>query len=82
VKEGKSLLAKGIITTEGTWERKEIVRIVNMLGDEIARGVAELSSKEVQLVKGLHSEIILKLIPDFDGEEVVHRDNMTLMVDA
>jgi len=82
IKEGKSLLAKGIITTEGTWERKEIIRIVTLLGEEIARGVAELSSDEVQKVKGLHSEIILKLIPDFEGDEVVHRDNMTLMVDT
>lgn len=82
VEDGKSLLAKGIITTEGTWERKEIVRIVTLLGDEIARGVAELSSDEVQKVKGLHSETILKLITDFEGEEVVHRDNMTLMVEA
>lgn len=82
IEEGKSLLAKGILTTEGTWERKEIVRIVNLQGEEIARGVAELSSDEVQKVKGLHSEIILKHIPDFEGEEVVHRDNMTLMVDA
>jgi len=81
IEKGKSLLAKGVITTEGTWERKEIVRIVNMLGEEIARGVAELSSDEVEKVKGLHSEIVLKLIPDFEGEEVVHRDNMTLMVD-
>lgn len=82
VEDGKSLLAKGIKSTEGVWERKEIVRIVNMLGEEIARGVAELSSAEVQKVKGLHSENIHKLIPDFAGEEVVHRDNMTLMVDA
>lgn len=82
VEKGKSLLAKGVIKTEGTWERKEIVRIVNLLGEEIARGVAELSSDEVEKVKGLHSEIVLKLIPDFEGEEVVHRDNMTLMVDA
>jgi len=82
VEEGKSLLAKGILTTEGVWERKEIVRIVNPMGEEIARGVAELSSDEVQKVKGLHSEIMLKLIPDCDEEEVVHRDNMTLMVDS
>ncbi len=82
VEDGKSLLAKGILTTEGTWERKEIVRIVNLLGEEIARGEAELSSDEVQKVKGLHSEIIHKLIPNFEGEEVVHRDNMTLMVDS
>jgi glutamate 5-kinase len=82
VEEGKSLLAKGIITTAGTWERKEIVRIINLLGEEIARGVVELSSDEVQQVKGWHSEIILQLIPDFEGEEVVHRDNMTLMGEA
>ena len=82
IEEGKSLLAKGIVSAEGTWERKEIVRIINLQGEEIARGVVELSSDEVRQVKGLHSEIILKLILDFDGEEVVHRDNMTLMVDA
>ena len=82
LEEGKSLLAKGIIDTEGIWERKEIVRIVNALGVEIARGVSELSSAEVQEVKGLHSEVIPILFPDFEGEVVVHRDNMTLMGDA
>ena len=82
VEEGKSLLAKGIIGTEGTWERKEIVRITNLQGEEIARGVVELSRDEVQNVKGLHSEKMHQLISDFDGHEVVHRDNMTLMVDA
>jgi len=81
VEEGKSLLAKGIITTEGTWERKELVRITNVQGEEIARGVVELSRDEVQTVKGLHSEKLLQIIPDVDCEEVIHRDNMTLMVD-
>lgn len=81
VEEGKSLLPKGIVMTEGTWERKEIARIINLKGEEIARGVVELSRDEVQLVKGLHSEKMLQIIPDFDGEEVVHRDNMTIMVD-
>lgn len=80
--EGKSLLAKGIKSTEGTWERKEIVRIINLQGEEVARGVVELSREEVELVKGLHSEKMHELIPDFAGEEVVHRDNMTLMADV
>ena len=82
IAEGKSLLAKGIVSAEGTWERKEIVRIINLQGEEIARGVVELSQDEVQNVKGLHSEKLHQLIQDFDGEEIVHRDNMTLMVDA
>jgi glutamate 5-kinase len=82
VKEGKSLLAKGIVSTEGTWERKEIVRIINLNGEEIARGVVELSRDEVEKVKRLHSEKMLQLITDLAGEEVVHRDNMTIMVDV
>jgi glutamate 5-kinase len=82
VAEGKSLLASGIVATEGAWEREEIVRITNSQGEEIARGVAELSRDEVERVKGLHSEKILQLIPDFDCTEVVHRDNMTLMIDG
>ncbi|MHB1407174.1 MAG: glutamate 5-kinase, partial [Desulfitobacteriaceae bacterium] len=43
------------------------------------RGLSELSSAEVERVKGLHSEQMLKLISGLEGEEVVHRDNMTLM---
>jgi len=81
VKEGKSLLAIGIVLAKGVWERKEIVRIVDMQGEELARGVSELSSAEVQEVKGLHSEMIFVLFPDFEGDVVVHRDNMTLMGD-
>jgi glutamate 5-kinase len=82
LEEGKSLLAKGIKSTEGTWERKEIVRIVNLQGEEVARGVAELSSEEVERVKGLHSEKMHQYISNYSGEEVVHRDNMTLMMDV
>lgn len=82
VEEGKSLLSSGITGTEGAWERKELVRVLNRQGEEIARGLAELSSLEVQKVRGLHSEEMLAVIPSLDGEEVVHRDNLTLMGDV
>lgn len=81
VEEGKSLLASGITGTEGEWARKELVRILNHWGQEIARGVAELSSQEVKQVQGLHSEEMMALLSGFCGEEVVHRDNLTLMGD-
>lgn len=79
--EGKSLLAKGIVGIEGSWGRKELVRIVDLRGQEIARGLVELDSEEVQMVKGCHSEEMLKRIPDLNSEEVVHRDHMTLMTE-
>lgn len=79
---GKSLLAKGITGIDGTWERKELVRINDPDGLEIARGVVELSSEEIELVRGKHSEEMLNIISGLEGEEVVHRDNMTMMMDC
>jgi glutamate 5-kinase len=77
--QGKSLLAKGVIGIEGTWERKELVRINNPDGIEVARGLVELSSEELEQVRGKHSEEIPGILCGLECEEVVHRDNMTLM---
>lgn len=82
VNEGKSLLPKGIIEVKGSWERKELVCITNAKGQEIARGLAELNSGELQEVIGKHSKEMLKIIPGLEGEEVVHRDYMTLICDT
>lgn len=79
--KGKSLLASGITGLDGIWERKELVRINNPDGIEVARGLVELSSEELEKVRGKHSEEMLATIPNLDGEEVVHRDNMTLMIE-
>ncbi|MDD4401904.1 MAG: glutamate 5-kinase, partial [Desulfitobacteriaceae bacterium] len=82
VYEGKSLLPKGIIEVKGSWERKELVCIANTKGQEIARGLVELNSRELRKVIGKHSQEMLELIPGLEGEEVVHRDNMTLVCDT
>ncbi|NMA70006.1 MAG: glutamate 5-kinase [Desulfitobacterium sp.] len=78
---GKSLLASGVIGVEGVWERKELVRINGPDGVEVARGLVELSSGELVKVRGKQSSEMLELIPDLEGEEVVHRDHMTMMLE-
>lgn len=82
VQEGKSLLAKGILCSDGVWGRKELVRILSREGVEIARGLIELNSLEVEKVRGKHSEEMLTLVGGLEGEEVIHRDNMTLMIEC
>lgn len=76
--DGKSLLASGVTGTQGFWERKDLVKIVNTQGEEVARGIIELNSEETEKVRGQHSEEILKLIPGHKAEELVHRDNLTI----
>lgn len=82
LKEGKSLLASGVTGTDGYWERKDLVRIVNPDGVEIARGLAELSSEETEKVRGLRSSEIRKIIPGLKSTELVHRDNMTVVYES
>lgn len=79
VHDRKSLLASGVTGIEGYWERKDLIRIVNEDGEEIARGVAELSSEETNIAKGHRSDEILKQFPGLKCEELVHRDNMTVI---
>ncbi|HHV63799.1 MAG TPA: glutamate 5-kinase [Peptococcaceae bacterium] len=79
VRNNKSLLASGVIGIDGNWERKDLIKIVNSNGEEIARGFAELSSEETDKAKGLKSNEILKLFPDLKSEELVHRDNMIVI---
>jgi len=80
VRGNKSLLASGVIRVEGVWERKDIIKIVNSDGEEVARGVAEMSSEETEKAKGLHSDEIMQLFADLKYTELVHRDNMVVIM--
>ncbi|MGI5901312.1 MAG: glutamate 5-kinase [Desulfitobacteriia bacterium] len=82
VQDHKSLLTPGVIRVEGHWERKDVIRIVNQKGEEIARGLAELSSEETDRAKGLHSEELLEMFKDLKIQELVHRDNMTVIYEG
>ncbi|MDR3271719.1 MAG: glutamate 5-kinase [Peptococcaceae bacterium] len=77
--EGKSLLASGIAGIDGAWERHELVRVTDPSGQGIARGLVALSSQEILRVKGMHSEELLREIPDLRSPEIIHRDYMTVM---
>jgi glutamate 5-kinase len=76
---GKSLLPAGILHIEGTFERQEAVRLVSHTGQEIARGLVNYSSKELQQIKGCHSEAIAAILGTAGDETVVHRDNLALL---
>lgn len=77
--KNKSLLATGVREVRGHWDKGDIVRILALDGREIAKGISNYSSKDLELVKGLKtSEAAQKLGPGAAGE-VVHRDNMVEM---
>ena len=73
---GKSLLAKGIKEVRGKFERGSVVSIVDLKGEEFARGIISYSSEETEKLKGRHSEEFLDILGYKDTDSIIHRDNL------
>ncbi len=75
---GKSLLAAGITAIEGEFHSSEAVQLCNSNGVEVARGLVNYSSTELQKIRGRKSEEIPAILGYAGAETVVHRDNLVL----
>lgn len=77
--QGRSLLAVGVTSIEGTFTRGELVSCVDSQGAEVSRGLVNYSSEEAQLIKGRATEDIVDILGYRDDEELIHRDNMVVI---
>jgi glutamate 5-kinase len=75
---GKSLLAAGILEVEGEFQSQDAVQLCDRNGREIARGLVNYNSIELQQVRGCRSEAIPSILGYATPETVVHRDNLVL----
>lgn len=78
-KEGRSLLASGVVRVEGSFERGACVRICDPDGIEFARGIADYSSSETGQIMGHKSLDIEDILGYRYGDELIHRDNLVLL---
>ncbi len=75
---GRSLLAVGVKSLSGKFARGEVVACLDESGKEIARGLVNFDSGEIDKIKGLGSESIVKLLGYGGEEEIIHRDNLVI----
>jgi len=73
---GKSLLASGVVSVDGDFDRGTVIVVMNAEGQEIARGLANYSAAEVRQIAGHKSADIEKILGAKDYDEVIHRDNL------
>ncbi|MBM4053286.1 MAG: glutamate 5-kinase [Planctomycetes bacterium] len=79
-KKGKSLLASGIVSIEGNFEKGDIISICKKENHEVfARGLTNYSSEEIEKIKGSSTSSIHKALGYKSYDEVIHRDNMVLI---
>ncbi len=77
--EGKSLLAVGVRSIAGRFERGELVSCVDESGQEIARGLINYGKADAELIAGKSSSEFEKILGYADDSEMIHRDNMVLI---
>ncbi|MBL4820001.1 MAG: glutamate 5-kinase [Gammaproteobacteria bacterium] len=75
---GRSLLAVGVKVARGQFERGDVVACVDINGLEVARGLVNYSSDEINRIKGQSSDQIESLLGYSGEREIIHRDNMVL----
>ena len=76
LKNGKSLLAAGIKTIEGEFDKGDNVVISDEENNKLAKGLASFSSKEINKIKGRQSNEIEKILGYPSKTEVIHKDDM------
>jgi len=77
-RRGKSLLAIGIVSVHGRFQRGEVVRAFDADGVEIGRGLTNYSHDELARIKGCRSSQFTKVLGHPGHAEVIHRDNLVL----
>jgi glutamate 5-kinase len=77
--EGKSLLPVGIINVSGEFERGTVVAVLDVNGQDIARGLINYSATETRRIAGHSSSEIESLLGYVDEPELIHRDNLILL---
>ena len=80
ISNGKSLLSSGIKAVEGNFSKGAVVSICDENRREFARGMVNYSSKELEIIKGAKSKEINDLLGYKDYDEVIHRDNLGLLL--
>lgn len=76
---GKSLLPVGIIDCHSTFDKGAIVKINNRDNKTLAIGMSNYTSEEIQLIKGVKSEEIERILGHKYDDVVIHSDNMSVL---
>ncbi|MBW3577580.1 MAG: glutamate 5-kinase [Actinobacteria bacterium] len=80
VRRGTSLLAVGVTGADGDFTSGDAVAIVDPTGTLIARGLVNYDASDLRRIAGRTTEDAAAAFGDAYGREVVHRDDLVVLV--
>ena len=78
-RSNRSLLPAGVSEVVGTFDRGDIVSIVDRSSTQLFTGIANYGATDLIQIKGLHSREIQEKVGHHYGDEIVHRNNMVVV---
>lgn len=79
LEKGKSLLSGGIRDVEGDFGVGAPVHVLDVHGRRVAAGLVNYSAADIRKIKGCHSSQIARKLGEKPYDEVIHRNNMTVL---
>jgi glutamate 5-kinase len=82
IRDGKSLLPSGVTQVEGDFAPGDPVTVTcaDAAGSAIAKGLVNYSADDIRKIMGLKSSRIEQVLGYKDYDEVIHRDNLAVMI--
>lgn len=77
---GRSLLPIGVTTIKGSFKKGDVVALRDPEGVELARGLTNYSAQDLLRICGLRTDQIKETFDPVPYEEVIHRDNLVIVV--
>jgi glutamate 5-kinase len=75
-----SLLAIGVVEVEGEFEKGDVVAVRDANGKEFARGLTNYAAADARSIRGQHTLQARKTLGGAFYDEVIHRDNLVLVL--
>jgi glutamate 5-kinase len=79
LRKGSSLLPVGVKSVTGEFDCGDTVRVVDLSGREIARGLVNYSAADLARIAGKQSHEIEAILGGDFADEVIHRNNLVLL---
>ena len=78
--KGRSLLPIGVVGIHGEFDKGDVVALCDGAGAEFGRGLTNYPSIDASRILGMRSEQIAEVLGGVPYEEIVHRDNLVVIV--
>ena len=79
-RDGKSLLPIGVVAVNGEFGRGQVITCVDEAGTPLARGLTNYASSEARRIMRRSSTEIEAILGFVEGRELIHRDNLVLLL--